>query len=258
VIKNNHIHHNSHDGIRVYGGENWLIEGNRIHDLDDGINDIDNAFDAGANASWNRHVDGIQIFELYGPTNQLVVRGNLFYHLESMGVMVNEGTVHYSDWLFEDNIFGPVGGVVFLLGADIYNSMIFRQNTIVYAPNDVWKSMYGRTMNGQVYSLNLWDVAAVNGGYQFYNNILTKVSPIPTVYAVASNNLFCDNTTGYPYESIPGNIQDYIDKGKLPGALKSGSLAINAGTAKYYTGGAVVDFNGKQRDNKPDIGAFEN
>ena len=257
VVKNNHIHHNSHDGIRVEGGENWLIEGNRIHDLDDGVNDNDDTFDPNSNGSWNRHCDGMQVFQLYGPTNGLTVRGNLFYHFESMGVMVGEGPEHYSNWIFENNIFGPVGGAIFILGADIYGSMVFRHNTVVYAPNDTWTSIFGRSMNGQVYSLNLWDVAAVNGGYRFYNNILTKACTIPKAYAFVANNLFCDDESGYPYESVPGNLEDYINQSKLPGSLKSGNIAKDAGVTRYQNE-LLIDFNGKKRDSKPDIGAIEN
>ena len=250
VIKGNEIHHNSHDGIRIYGGDNWLIESNKIHDIDDGLND--NSVEL-----WNRHVDGIQQWDLFAPVTNLVVRGNFFYHIEAMGIMT-EGKGKSANWIFENNLFGPVGGIVFHLGTDVYSSLIFRHNTIFEAPNDVWTSISGRTMNEHQYSLALWsDVAAVNPGYKFYNNVLTTVSTVPLEYGFVSSNLYCDKVSGYPYEAIPGNIDDYLKTGKIPGQLLPGNkTAIDAGTTQYSSE-LLIDFNGKKRDTKPDIGAFE-
>ncbi len=154
VIRKNHIHHNAHDGLSMIGGENTLIEGNTIHDLDDGANDNDGS-------DWNMHVDGMQTY-MVGQTNSkyaenmvhLVFRNNVLYHLESMGVMVNANVTgqFYENWLFENNVFGPVGGIGFHLGADIKKGMIFRHNTFVYAPADRWTSIAGRAMAGQEYT----------------------------------------------------------------------------------------------------------
>jgi len=52
VMKGNHIHHNSHDGLKIYGGDNWIVEGNVFHDLDDGLGDDD------PETYQNNHVDG--------------------------------------------------------------------------------------------------------------------------------------------------------------------------------------------------------
>lgn len=52
-ILGNHIHGGTHDGIRVTGFRNSLIEGNRIHDFDDGVTDAETA-DRGR---WSRHCD---------------------------------------------------------------------------------------------------------------------------------------------------------------------------------------------------------
>jgi hypothetical protein len=251
VIKGNNIHHNSHDGIRVLGGDNWLIEGNQIHDIDDGVDD-----DSGLD--WNRHVDGIQIWPLFDDTKNLTIRCNLFYHIESMGIMTQTET-HAENWTFENNIFGPVGGILFHLGTDVYTSCIFRHNTIVYAPNDVWTSIYNRTMNCQQYNFSLWsDVPEINPGYRFYNNIFTSYSSVPKDYGFVSNNIFYDpnGTQPCPYESVEGNIVDYINSGKLPGTLNNGCKAINAGTSTYSSE-CPTDYNGKTRDSNPDIGALE-
>lgn len=80
TIRDNHIHHISHDGIRALGGEDWLIEGNRIHNLDDGLND--NAVDEDGNLiPWNRHADGIHVFTAADTIARLTIRGNVFFHI---------------------------------------------------------------------------------------------------------------------------------------------------------------------------------
>ena len=250
TIKNNEIHHNSHDGIRIWGGDNWLVEGNKIHDIDDGVTD-----DSGID--WNRHVDGIQIWPLFDDTKNLTIRGNLFYHIEAMGIMTQTET-HAENWTFEDNIFGPVGGILFHLGTNVYGSCIFRHNTVIYAPNDVWESIYGRTMNTQSYSFALWSVPEINSGYRFYNNIFTNKSTVPSDFGFVANNIFY-NPKGKdpcPYETISGTITEYIETGKIPGSLTDGSAAIDAGTTQYASQD-IYDYNNKKRDGKPDIGALE-
>jgi len=253
VIKNNNIHNNSHDGIRAIGGDSWLIEGNKIHDLDDGVDD-----NSGYN--WNRHSDGIQVFTIYDVTNNLTIRGNLFYHLEAMGIMINASTVsttYYQKWIIENNIFGPVGGTTVHFGADIRNGLVFRHNTIVYAPKDVWQSIY-RPMNGKIYHLAMWSADYTNNGSRFYNNILTTDSKVPDDYDFHDGNIYYDpsGSKACPYEPIPGNIANYIASGKTPGTLISNSAAIDAGSTKYASE-LKIDFLGNSRDSKPDVGAFE-
>jgi hypothetical protein len=252
TIKSNDIHLNSHDGIRVLGGENWLIEDNKIHDIDDGVDD-----DSGE--EWNRHVDGIQIFTMYEVTNNLRVRGNIIYHIEAMGVMVNESTSgrKYENWIFENNIFGPVGSIVLHFGADVEKGCVYRHNTVVYAPNDTWQSLY-RTLNYQQYHVAMWGAGETNNGYRYYNNIFTSDSEVPDDYDFFAGNIYYDpeGKIACPYEAIPGSISDYIASGKLPGTLTSNSAAINAGATKY-TSELSTDFMGNARDSKPDIGALE-
>jgi hypothetical protein len=173
-----------------------------------------------------------------------------------MGMMIQggDGSVKNSDWVIENNIFGPIGSIAVHLGADIYHSCIITHNTIVMAPNDTWKSMYNRTMTGKSYHFALWSVDAVNKGYEVYNNIFTDDTTVPSEYGFASNNTFY-NASNMPIEAIPGNIADYIASGKIPGTLKAGSPAINTGTTSVAD--TKIDFTGKLRDQKPDIGALE-
>lgn len=248
VIKNNEIHHNSHDGMRILGGSDFLVEGNRIHDLDDGYED---------NVDWARHSDGIHLFDLFDVTKNLTLRGNLLYHIECMGFMIQggDGSVKNTNWVIENNIFGPIGSIGVHLGADIYDGCIIRHNTVVMAPNDTWTSIYNRTMTGKTYHFALWSVDAVNKGYKVYNNIFTDDTPVPSEYGYVANNIFYD-ASSLPFEAIPGNIADYIASGKIPGTLKSGSSAINKGST-LYAAETPLDFNGKTRDQNPDIGALE-
>jgi hypothetical protein len=54
VYRRNHIHDNAGDGIRLTGCDTVLVEGNHIHNLDDGTSD--------ATLDWDRHCDGLQAF----------------------------------------------------------------------------------------------------------------------------------------------------------------------------------------------------
>lgn len=249
-IINNEICFNSHDGIRILGGENWLIDGNRIHDLDDGTSD--------GEVSWDRHSDGIHLFQLIDVTRNLTVRNNLFYHIESMDVMAQGGDEnnHNANWIFENNVFCPSGGILIHLGTGVYQSWIFRHNTVVYAPNDKWVSIFGRQMHSNQYHIALWANDNVNPGCKFYNNIFAgSTTKVPSAYKFVAGNIFTTENN-LPYEPISGNIADYIKSGKIPGMLIDGSKAIDKGDINNVSE-LTTDFNGKKRDNKPDIGAFE-
>jgi hypothetical protein len=279
VIKNNHIHHNMQDGIQIHGGTNWLIEGNVIHDLDDGIGDIDGQ----PALPYGKHVDCIHMYminasETYAhDTKNVTVRGNLFYHTESMDVMINENTAggYYANFVWENNIFAPSNGNLFVMGAEFEGNNIFRNNTVVYTPNDQWTSHLGRSFGtgfddprSPHYYVQTWDVGAKRPGAQFYNNSMTSATIFNQGKGVVYKNIYyngrsdrtLENEAGYnvadlPYEEITGDIQDYIDRGKIPGTLKAGSIAIGEG----YMGEPAleVDFKGDARVGKPDIGALE-
>ncbi len=287
ALVGNRIHHISHDGIRVWGGENWLIEGNWIHNLDDGVRDPDLPRYAGV--SWNRHADGIHIWTLTDATHNLTVRGNVFYHIESMGVMLNASTLtgrNYSNFVFENNVFGPTGGELFHGGAFIKDRFLFRHNTIVYAPNDQWVSIYPfdldtgepRVMTGQRYLLG-WPTC--DGEGSVYNNLFADGSQAPVFTgsprAFTGHNLYrLAPSTGnalsrgdlvlaaLPYDAIPGNVQDFMNAtGKVIGQLTASNQAIDAGTGiglDYVTALSArleTDCLGNPRDNRADIGAFE-
>jgi len=321
IIRNNNIHHNSHDGIHVLGGPDWLIEGNCIHDLDDGADDwaqslspgdpgydarrdrssssydetADPAWDASANQSWNRHVDGIQIYDLNGDgsdaVTNLTIRRNLFYHLECMGMMLQCKTDsipdsdlvpprRFTNWVIEDNVFGPCGSQAIILGVDIHGGFVLRHNTVLHAPNDSWTSLF-RAMpapSSTSYIIQMWadttlpEFMGILKEYRVYNNIFGDAgfgysyTTFTNMYGYVGGNLFYGSGnalgkgdrwyTTQPYETIPGNIQAWLDAGHLPGQLLAGSAAVDAGSMAYVNE-APDDFRGLPRDAKPDIGACE-
>ena len=289
VIKDNHIHHNSHDGIHMLGGSDWLIEGNRIHNLDDGVDDS-------SGLDWNRHCDGIQAYDLNGDGSDAIcnvqIRRNLFYHIECMGIMLQCKTDsltdselvapgRFSNWIIENNVFGPTGSQAIIVGVDISGGFVLRHNSTLHAPNDTWTSIYGRTMQGTNNNIQMWadttrpERANILKSYRVYNNIFGDAefanygptySTYASTYGFVGGNLYygSGNTLSngdrwysiFPYEAISGSIQDWLDAGHMPGKLLDGSAAINTGSATYASE-LLDDYSGRARDSQPDIGACE-
>lgn len=271
TVRGNEIHHNSHDGISILGGENWLVEGNRIHDLDDGAADDEQKSGA---KPWNMHVDGIQMYMVNNGDPKYAIgsrnftfRNNVFYHLEAMGVMINANTAggEYRDFTWENNIWGPVGGIGFHLGADFEGKFVFRNNTFVAAPNDVWTSIFGRTMDLHSSSLALWAKPAGSSAvYEFYNNIFAQQVTIPA-YDYVARNVHLTGKDGTmdreqsqvkdpPYLAITGSIDQFLTAGNRLGALRPGSPAIDSGSARSPL---LDDAYGSTRSGRIDIGAVE-
>ncbi|NLT52468.1 MAG: T9SS type A sorting domain-containing protein [Ignavibacteria bacterium] len=257
-LKNNHIHHITHDGIRVAGLRNSLIENNRIYNLDDGVSDDQ--------ASWSRHCDAIHIFIQGAQTadalkfnDNVVVRGNTIYDTESQGIQINNYyqfmDVHNRNITFENNIFGPTVANVFNQ-PDTCDNLIFRHNTIIYFPQ-------GRTFTSNFRQLTCTNHTFRVGqspNLQIYNNILVNAPaniPGATIY---DYNLIQHPHPSYAYSRftiIDTNIQ-YINAENFDGELIANSRAINAGTRLYAPSSLYeYDFWGTERDNRPDIGAYE-
>ncbi|MBU1220937.1 right-handed parallel beta-helix repeat-containing protein [Myxococcota bacterium] len=271
VMKGNDIHHNSHDGLKIYGGENWLVEGNIFRELDDGLADDDDDPD-----ERNMHVDGIHIHTIVheggyqadkwaGGAKNIVIRGNLFFHIEAMAVMINQNDSGRGDWedfIWENNIFGPAGGHLFIQGSSFEGYFIFRHNTVLFTPNDVWTSMFGRTMRpgdldnpqSACYYVQVWGNPA---NHMYYNNIFTSKTVLNQDQGVVTNNIFIgqDDLSNLPYQPISGTIEEFIVQGGVFGQLVEGSAAIDAGTTEQTV--PEKDFYGTTRDATGDIGAVE-
>jgi len=86
-ILNNYIHDGAHDGIRVTGFWDSLIEGNTICRFDDGVTDAEEP-------TWSRHCDLIHIF-IPGPgpegwqNHNVTFRNNILYDTEAQIVQFN-------------------------------------------------------------------------------------------------------------------------------------------------------------------------
>jgi len=264
ILRGNEIHDNSHDGMRIYGGDNLLVEGNQFHDLDDGL-------PGDGSENGNMHVDGIQIFinnyaeKMATNLNNLTIRGNTFYHVEAMGIMVNATsppTTNYRNFVFENNVMGPVGGNLLHWGSAI-EGFIFRHNTIVYTPETTWTSPY-RTLDCSKYNVSWWPDGE---GKLVYNNIFvdgksSQPAPDDASFTLVANNLYKESPwnalergsaliTTLPYAA-----------GDWTGTLLTGSQAIDKGTRlgadfKALSNQLNIDIKGASRDNRPDIGAVE-
>ena len=269
VFTGNRIHHCIHDGIKLYGGERMLLEGNTIYHLDDGLTD-DDPDPTGR----NRHCDGIHMHTIIhaggydnprwaGGATDVVIRGNLFYHIESMAVMINQNDWDgsWGDFVWENNLFAPSNGRLFILGSS-FSRFVFRHNTVLFAPGDIWESHFGRTMGNTDdlsnpysawYHVQVWGNPA---GNEFYNNILAAASgDLAQDEGIVTNNIIYSAADEVPHGAIPGSLSDFLDGGDLPGTLKEGSAAINTGTADYER--HPTDIYGTARDATPDIGAVE-
>jgi hypothetical protein len=267
TIRRCNIHHNSLDGINPTGCDTVLIEGNRIHDLDDGIDD--------GVADWGAHVDGIQCFmetdgHPFDANRHLIIRGNCFYHIESMALMFQNRndalyptnpTVYISeDWLIENNVFGPTAGNM-IHGKFYCKGFVFRHNSVVYVENDQYQ-VQERIVYPSHYDVSL-PTYALSTGVEIYNNIFPGLdrawSTIEGAYATRyDNNLF--------YHAVP-NVQQpkglnpiitalvpYANPAAFDGVLLANCPGINAGSTLNPP---ASDLYGTPRDSRPDVGAYE-
>jgi len=264
-ILRNHIHGGTHDGIRVTGFWNSLIEGNRIHDFDDGVTDAETT-DRGR---WSRHCDLIHIF-IPGPglpgwqNHNVVFRNNVLYDTEAQIVQFNnyyKSSIRNEQIVFENNVFGPSHANLFN-NADPCDGLIFRHNTIVVLPDPReyhrWKlDNYSVRISGK------------SSDVQVYNNILGRVG---------WDRNFGGSTKLFDWNLIqlPGNPKgvgearacgrftltdvapQFVDPTAFDGRLRPDSPAINAGT-KRFAPTPLFEFDREaiQRDARPDLGAWE-
>ncbi|WP_269539868.1 right-handed parallel beta-helix repeat-containing protein [Cerasicoccus fimbriatus] len=260
TVRGNYIHDGTHDGIRVAGWWNSLVEDNIICRFDDG------AADGEGVPSF--HCDLIHIF-IQGDgspgmeNNGVVFRYNVLFDVESQGVQFNnyyESTLRNKNITFEYNVFGPTNANLFN-NAAATDGLIFRHNTIAYFPEgrdfgrwhlDNHKVRIGESTGVQIYNNNLVEIG-VDPGAEIDIldwNILLK-NPVQSPKGVDGRRAFGRFTqVGVDYELV--NAADF------DGALESTSPAINAGTYEYApTILPGEDLAGTLIDLRPDIGAWE-
>ncbi len=267
TIRRCHIHHNSLDGMNPTGCDTVLIEGNSIHDLDDGIDD--------GVADWGAHVDGIQCFmESDGrpldANRHLIIRGNRIYHIESMGLMLqNRNDAQYptnpnvyisEDWLLENNVFGPSSGNM-IHGKFYCKGFVFRHNSVVHVENDQFQ-VQARVVTPTHYDVSL-PTYALSTGVEIYNNIFPGLdrawSTIEGAYAARyDHNLFYHAVPGVPQpkgqDPIITTLVPYANPAAFDGVLRADCPGINAGSALNPP---PADLYGTPRDSQPDTGAYE-
>jgi hypothetical protein len=82
-----------------------------------------------------------------------------------------------------------MNGRMFIMSGDVQGYWIFRHNTVIYAPNGSWTSLWGREFGQTAYGLNeryfniqiFGETQAVDphlANYQMYNNILAEATPL--------------------------------------------------------------------------------
>ena len=275
TARGNNIYKVSEDAFSITGGDNIILENNIIHFVDDGISDDETD---PVLKDYNRHADGIHIYTVGWKDSKyaedlgtFIVRGNLFYNVESMMFMLGWNAVDGKNnrwqgpFIFENNIFGPSGGILFHLGAHVHEGVIFRHNTILHAPNNVWESHHGRKMSGQAYTFALWGHAQDQTKYEFYNNIFASEINIPQEFGFVTHNIHRGNRNEeinrnqyvremVPYVPVTGTITKWIEEGNLENMLPENSFAINKGSTHNPIG---FDYHNNPRTEIPDIGAVE-
>jgi len=257
-IIGNYLHDGCHDGLRVTGFWDALVEGNTICRFDDGVTDQEEP-------TWSRHCDLIHIF-VPGPqtpgwqNHNVMFRNNVLYDAESQVVQFNNyGTVHNELITFENNVFGP-GNAPMFNNAEPCHGLIFRNNSVVYFAG-------GRQFHRWLCSNYTLRIVYSSTDVEVYNNILGS-SGIETgadvhifdwnLIQLPGSPQGVDGSRAYGRFTQIGGDPLYVQPDAFDGALQATSPAINAGT-RLFAPSAVWewDIEGTPRDNRPDLGAWE-
>lgn len=279
-IISNEIHHLRHDGLRIWGFWDSVVEGNRIHNVDTLLTDAE------ANALYPtsaRHADCIHIaVSGVGPVNtNVVIRNNILYDTSGQNMQFNiYGALQNYNFLIEGNIFGPSAANAFNNGA---MNMTFRNNTVCVLPSGRVLNDGSRT-NAIIVGTNvirqagpqntIWQsnyvfrISVYGNGAKVYNNLLGSYGADAGVavdffdYNVmqitpSSAAMGVDNTRAFGRFSMVETNSPLQNPGAFDGVLRSNATnVINRGTHSV----AAVDFPdivGTPRDSRPDLGAWE-
>ncbi len=255
-LLNNYIHTLTQDGIHGTNIRDLLIEGNHIHNLDDGVWDTDPA-----GKGWNKHCDGIHLFTSGsgGGTwvERVVIRGNRVYNVEAHNLIINNSVYNYThkDILIENNIFGPA--VAPCMNITAVHHLVIRNNMLIAIPGGATYQSRYREITGNNTSLRL---PADPVDARVYNNYLPSTTT-RSPKAWIDYNFYAGKRQ--PDVLLSRNeklIEDpgLVDPGSFDGKLKPDSPLINAGTRIVGRELQIQkDFYGTARDARPDIGAVE-
>ncbi len=256
----NHVHHATNDGLRAAGLWDSEVEGNLIHDIDEG--------GPADQPSAPRRGTGLAIVipppGADGTQNHDVVfRSNVIYDVAAHAVRIANcpARPQLENELigFENNIFGPAGGTMFDDG-DAMAGLVLRHNTVVNFSD-------GRKFNGLVCRDTALRISRHATDVEVYNNILGATA----IETGADVRLFdwnlvqtpggafgVDRTRAYGRFTIIGGEAKFVDREAWDGRLEAGSAAINAGTRLFAPDPLYpYDFEGTRRDARPDLGAWE-
>lgn len=263
-ITNCHIHDIAHDGIRVVGSVNLLIDNCDIYNLDDGVDDVDE--------TWSRHCDAIHFFmqtdDANSVNNGVTVSNCRLYNSESQGVQFNNksaiGTYHNQNITFFNNIFGQTVANAFN-GADQVDGFKFYNNTFILSQDsNSFESEYRTVVCDNI----TFTLSAHWTGVEIYNNLLTNVPPTWGVHDLVSNNIYQGRsvsdfqTAGGGKNAIFTTVNQFLDDDAFTGIPIAGYLGKNLGSKLNRNGDVQtavpsLDHYGSVRDNRPDIGAYE-
>ncbi|WP_309397559.1 right-handed parallel beta-helix repeat-containing protein [Cerasicoccus maritimus] len=265
LVRGNYIHDGTHDGIRVIGWWNALVEDNIICRFDDGVTDAQEP-------TWSRHCDLIHIF-IPGPgnpgmeNNGVTFRYNVLFDSEAQGVQFNNyyaSSLRNKNITFEYNVFGPTQANLFN-NADGVDNLVFRNNTVAYIPSGRTFGLHGVQWPMDNHSVRI----GPSTGVEIYNNNLARIS----IDANAQVDLFDWNILQETPNPLPSGVDDkrafgrftqvgvdyeLVNAADFDGALQSTSPSINAATLAFAPSALPgEDLAGTLIDLRPDIGAWE-
>tara|TARA_R110002167_G_scaffold438_1_gene1934 strand:- start:1510 stop:3576 length:2067 start_codon:yes stop_codon:yes gene_type:complete len=261
-VTNNAIHDISHDGIRIVGSTELIVDSNQIYNLDDGADDI-------AEPVWSRHNDCIHVYMAANTSDArnvgVTISNNLMYNSADQALQFNnykDGSFHNSDFTFFNNIFGQTRANTFN-GAEQVDGFLFYNNTFILSQtSNSFTSSYRTVTCDNI----TFTVASDWTGVEIYNNLLAN-SP-PSGHDRVANNVYQARdvadfgTTGGGKDSIFTVVDQFVDSDAFTGTPITAYVGKNLGTRLTRDGGAesnipLVDYHGTARDNRPDMGAYE-
>jgi hypothetical protein len=258
------IHDITHDAVRCVSSKDSLVEGNRIYNLDDGVDDGDPRGVGPDGAGWNRHCDAIHIF-IPGPgipgaqNSRLTIRGNTIFNCESQGMQFNNylrvKDLWNEDVLIENNIFGPTRANVVNI-ADPVDGLVFRNNTIIRFADGRSFQGRGRTIDCKNHTFRITPRCKRT---RVYNNILCNTFAISPGWFAGYNLITTVQPRGVPtrFDKIVAEAK-FVAPQAFDGKLAADSPAINMGTSRFAEPPIhPTDIDGTLRDARPDCGAVE-